>query len=428
MVVWDLLSEAGLFRLKGHRDQVTDVCFLQRPLGEAAAAPPRSDSSSALLLSSSKDGHVRLWELASQSCLHVLGGHRCPVWSLDVDPQERRLVTGAADSLLRVFALDPPAGPACDAEGDASPQPPLRLLGTLQRPSGEAAERVQALRFDASGAFFAVASAGRLLELWAVSSPSEALRRARRRRNRRRAKAEAGEAAVAGEDEDAEVCAADEAQLLCTLPLKHKILGLAFSPVPARGCRATLGLTLGSNEAAAFDLALPGEAGVEKAELRRSHDVLLPGHRADVRSLALSEDDSILLSTSHSGVKARHTLLFADRIGCSPRGPYPRRPLSPCGPAVCRLRKSDNPGLCVCPPPQQLRAALTARFFTGRLHFTMRTAILFASSHPLSSSGTRARAPACAPPPAATASAAPSRPARASRSWAPRLATSSCMT
>ena len=81
--MWDVAAEAGLYRLRGHRDMVTDVAFVER---------------GGRLLSASKDSHVRVWELATQHCCQTLVGHRCEVWALDVDPAERRCVTGAADS------------------------------------------------------------------------------------------------------------------------------------------------------------------------------------------------------------------------------------------------------------------------------------------------------------------------------------------
>jgi U3 small nucleolar RNA-associated protein 12 len=62
VVVWDIVQEAGLMRLKGHKDAVTDVRFLER---------------SRRLLSSSKDTLVKLWDLDTQHCIHTFVGHRC---------------------------------------------------------------------------------------------------------------------------------------------------------------------------------------------------------------------------------------------------------------------------------------------------------------------------------------------------------------
>jgi WD40 repeat protein len=63
--------------------QVTDLVFLAK---------------SGLLVSSSKDSSVKVWELEHQHCCQTLTVHRGEVWALDADPEEHRLVTGAADN------------------------------------------------------------------------------------------------------------------------------------------------------------------------------------------------------------------------------------------------------------------------------------------------------------------------------------------
>ena len=305
--MWDVAAEAGLYRLRGHRDMVTDVAFVER---------------GGRLLSASKDSHVRVWELATQHCCQTLVGHRCEVWALDVDPAERRCVTGAADAQLRVFALvDDEAGALPAEAGGALLQP----MGALSRPGSE---RCAALRFSPRGGILAVAPAGRLVELWDVHSPEEARRRMRRRKKRKRDKLEAkgeggeggkaaaaagaengtaaapadAEAAAAGDASDALV-ATDEFGLLATLPLKAKALSLAFAPTPRPGALVSFAVTLASNCAEAYDL-MPAE-GDAAAAARRCAEVATAGHRADVRALALASDDSLLLSTSHAGCKVR---------------------------------------------------------------------------------------------------------------------------
>ena len=46
------------------------------------------------LISCSKDGLVKVWDLATQHCSQTISGYKAEVWSLDLDPSERRLVTG----------------------------------------------------------------------------------------------------------------------------------------------------------------------------------------------------------------------------------------------------------------------------------------------------------------------------------------------
>ncbi|CAM9221880.1 unnamed protein product, partial [Choristocarpus tenellus] len=65
IVVWDTIAESGLYRLKGHRDGVTDVSFLV-----IADRLPNG------LASCSKDTLVKLWDLDTQSCVQTIVGHR----------------------------------------------------------------------------------------------------------------------------------------------------------------------------------------------------------------------------------------------------------------------------------------------------------------------------------------------------------------
>ncbi|CAM9484346.1 unnamed protein product, partial [Discosporangium mesarthrocarpum] len=99
IVVWDTVAESGLYRLKGHRDGVTDVVFLA-----VAVRLPNG------LASCSKDTLVKLWDLDTQSCVQTIVGHRGEVWGLDVNPRCTRLVTGASDNQLRMWSLDEGGG------------------------------------------------------------------------------------------------------------------------------------------------------------------------------------------------------------------------------------------------------------------------------------------------------------------------------
>lgn len=72
IVVWDTVAEAGLYRLKGHRDGVTDVVFLE---GTEAVGEGRRRLRNGLA-SCSKDTLVKLWDLDTQSCVQTVVGHR----------------------------------------------------------------------------------------------------------------------------------------------------------------------------------------------------------------------------------------------------------------------------------------------------------------------------------------------------------------
>ena len=62
VIVWDVVAESGLYRLKGHKDGITDLAF--------------AGANDDLLISCSKDTLVKVWMLQSQHCIQTLVGHR----------------------------------------------------------------------------------------------------------------------------------------------------------------------------------------------------------------------------------------------------------------------------------------------------------------------------------------------------------------
>ena len=320
VVVWDCVSEQGLCRLRGHRGAVTDLAFVEeRPPGPGGrpAEPLRPPE---LLVSCSKDGIVRVWSLEAQRCVQVLPvgveAGVSEVWSLDVDPFGRRLVLGASDHFLRLYAVD-----AAGAPGDAATESPAvegggeggggsaRVLAALGKVARKTQGRTARLRWSPDGSALAVAGTGRQLELWRPTRQEEALRRQRRRRKRRREKergrgeGEGAEEGAEGADAEAAPEAGDELTGAGLLHCKGKVRGFCFlseglRPPAGRGAGpavARLAVGLGNNS---FEVHDVGEEGAAKV-----HTVDREGHRTDVRALALASDDSVMVTCSHEEVK-----------------------------------------------------------------------------------------------------------------------------
>lgn len=263
---------------------------------------------------------LQVWDLESQHCCQTIVGHRAEVWALDVNPSGTRLVTGSTDAELRVFAIHP------RPEAGAAAAPVLTAMGSLRR---QGVERVGQLRFDPSGEFLCCMSAGKVVELFKVRSEAEAAKHLKRRKKRRtekeRKKATAATAAAsvgaaaepAAEDAaDLEMglTGSDEMAPHVALRLKHKAKSFAFglggkskaarkagasaADAPAASAVPQLAIALATNAIEVY--AVSGEEGATPS---LAGDIELPGHRSDVRSLALSQDDTLLLSTSSSGCK-----------------------------------------------------------------------------------------------------------------------------
>jgi U3 small nucleolar RNA-associated protein 12 len=112
--------------------------------------------------------------------------------------------------------------------------------------------------------------------------------------------------------------AGDELQLVAAIRSKHKARSVAVVPpeavnagrrAGAGGHVASLVLALTNNSLEVWDVsegseppegaAASGASGVAE----RAQAIDLPGHRADVRALALAGDDSLVLSASNNCVK-----------------------------------------------------------------------------------------------------------------------------
>lgn len=276
-----MVAQAGLFRLRGHRDQVTDLLFLD---------------SGKKLVTCSKDKFMRVWDLDTQHCLQIVGGHHSEIWSMDVDPSEKFLVSGSADPELRVFRIRQSA-----EEGeDWNKWDALKLFGEIPR---QAKERVQTIRFNKDGTLVVCQVAGKTADIYRILDEAEATRKAKRRLHRKKEKASAKAVVAEGNatatDQDSQnptVVVTDVFKLLQVLRSSKKICSVAFSPAnPPKGCLATLSLSLNNNVLETYS--------VDNDKVSKMYSVEIHGHRSDIRSLALNSEDNLLMSTSHNAVK-----------------------------------------------------------------------------------------------------------------------------
>ncbi|OIW05134.1 hypothetical protein TanjilG_02607 [Lupinus angustifolius] len=308
VILWDVVGETGLFRLRGHRDQVTDVVFV---------------NSGKKLVSSSKDKFLRVWDLDTQHCMQIVGGHHTEIWSIDVDPNERYLVTGSADKELRFYSIKHESsdgqsvnGNNAVVSGDSSVKDKwevLRQFGEIQR---QAKERVATVQFNKSGNLLACQVAGKTAEVYRVLDDADAKRKAKRRVHRRKEKKHGKDVLEGTENGDKNsenkgdnssvahgpaetsnpaITVPDVFKLLHTIRASKKICSISFCPITPKNSLATLALSLNNNLLEFYS--------IESGETSKTLAVELQGHRSDVRSVTLSSDNTLLMSTSHNAVK-----------------------------------------------------------------------------------------------------------------------------
>jgi U3 small nucleolar RNA-associated protein 12 len=313
IVVWDLVSETGLFKLRGHKGQITGLQFLHP--GSAAQEDGADDeemdmdADQAFLLSTSKDALIKIWDVTTQHCIEThIAQTNGECWALGVSPDGSGCITAGNDGELKVWAIDQPGlRRAGSTIGEGVEQEYLTSRGILYR-SGK--DRTQGISFYAKADYIAVHGAEKAVEIWRIKTPEEVRKSLVRKRKRKREKAKTETNGDMQDEADADdkVNAAD-AEIgevfvpYVTVRTAGKVRSVAW--MHTKGTKK-LQLLVGTNNNLIDVYEIPQRSKTKSEEApdySRTLSVELPGHRNDVRALALSSDDRMLASASSGGLK-----------------------------------------------------------------------------------------------------------------------------
>ncbi|KAJ2750423.1 beta transducin, partial [Coemansia nantahalensis] len=304
VVVWDVVGEVGLYRLRGHKDEITGIAFVAAG-GEGALTAGAAGH----IVTSSKDTLVKLWDLRVQHCVQTLTAHRSEVWALAVSGDGRLLVTGTSDADLHVWVISAEklaemAVDAADhgADSAAGGWEAISAYGAVRRAG---ASRVVELQFHPSGQYLACLGADRTVEVFRARTQAEVKKKMARRQKRQRDKAGDGAAA----DGEAAITAADELTSFKVVRTDAKCVSVDFDPaerdaalVGRRGGVRLL-VAQSNNALHVWTVAVPPagvttkQANLPEPSLACSVERL--GHRSEPRALALSGDNELLASAAN---------------------------------------------------------------------------------------------------------------------------------
>lgn len=330
IVIWDLIGEVGLFKLRGHKDQITALHFLQpgRPHDEAVdgetngddivtdGVPTAHDERAGFLLTTSKDALIKIWDIESQHCIetHVAQSNgEC--WSIGVYPDQSGCITAGNEGELKVWSIDI-AGLSQAArqviEGSAKTY--LRERGVLYR---NGRERTLTVSFHPKGSYIAAHGSEKAVELWRIRSESEVQKTMARKRKRRREKLAASndqngiqEVSEAGREDNVEdISTAEISDVI--VPYVIVRTGGKIRSIDWAGGRASKALQLlaatANNQLEVYNIPTKQKDKSSKSDeppdYQRTFSVDMPGHRTDIRSLALSSDDRMLASACNGSLK-----------------------------------------------------------------------------------------------------------------------------
>ncbi|EEB07217.2 U3 snoRNA associted protein Dip2 [Schizosaccharomyces japonicus yFS275] len=278
IILWDVVGETGLYRLRGHKDQITEVRFLASPISDETDTSSTSEQE--YLLSAGKDSFLKLWDLSAQHCIETHVEHHGEIWALAVTPDEKRCLTAGTDSDIKVWSISLPSDGVLRPDVKA-----ISFLGSIPRLSKE---RPISVQFNDNGKFVAIQSHDRVLEVLQLRTEEELQKILNRRRRRKKS-------------EDVSLALKDEFAQFAIIRAPARISSVSWT---VDGKNPALVCSLGNNSIDVYTLNTKASADVPVTERHtKTHAIELPGHRADVRTLSLSINHDVLLSGANGSLK-----------------------------------------------------------------------------------------------------------------------------
>ncbi|GAA5823771.1 hypothetical protein JCM11251_003286 [Rhodosporidiobolus azoricus] len=353
VIVWDVVGEVGLIRLRGHRDQITQLEFISArpgsdveggedaaststPLASSTAADPSASfpptKPSTHLVTTSKDTFIKLFSLATQHCIETVVGHRGEAWSFAYDRDSNVLVTGGGEGEVKCWKVDNDvllrgvlaAGEEVEEQKGAGSEKTkakklkraISPLAALNLPNTSHTHNISQITLHPTLPVLAIHSGERAIDVYRLRTEEELRKKLARRRKREREKKEKkgkGKGKATEEDEedeevaegkDGEIEWRDRLAVWSIVRTSGKIRSFSFAPETAKNRgEVQILASLSNNSLEVYHLPPPASSKAPAVEPTKHLSLDLPGHRSDVRCLAVSSDDQLIASASHGSLK-----------------------------------------------------------------------------------------------------------------------------
>ncbi|KAK6337946.1 hypothetical protein TWF696_001419 [Orbilia brochopaga] len=306
VIVWDLIAEVGLFKLRGHKDQVTGLEFLHFKAEDFPDdVVPQATIENGYLLTTGKDTLIKLWDLSSQHCVETHVAHTGECWALGITADEEGAVTAGNDGELKVWKIE---RKAIVTAGTADEVTRIVELGVAHRHSRD---RPYTISWHPNGRFFAVNGSDKSVEIFKMRNEKEREKVLNRKKKRKRGKGkEDGGDDVEMEEQSMKLDISEifVQHTLIRTPGKARSIHWAHTGKSSKSMQLMVSCT--NNLLELYDVPVSKEKSKDAtskdaaiSEYSKLYSVELPGHRTDVRALALSSDDSLLASASSGSLK-----------------------------------------------------------------------------------------------------------------------------
>ena len=316
IIVWNLVAESAEFRLRGHKDQITGLALLRTRVNarqsphtdEAVDVTEDEETEERYLLSASKDSLVKIWDLTSPHCVEThVAQTNGECWALGISPDGAGCITAGNDGELKVWNINLDALAQLDRRNDDGKKGDVMTgQGVIQR---QGKDRTIGVAFHPKQDFVAVHGSEKAVELYRIRPADEVRRHLVRKRRRRREKAAATGESLPPETDDS-IGVPEVTDIFVPYVIVRtggKLRSMALMTSSSKGSKRSLQLLAATtnNLLETYSVAIqkPNTSEREAPEYSRSLAVDLPGHRTDIRTLALSSDDRMLASASNGQLK-----------------------------------------------------------------------------------------------------------------------------
>ena len=284
VIIWDVVAEVGLARLKGHTGPVQQIAFV---------VEEEEQEQQQLLLSCGVDGLLMVWDLNTSHCIETHVAHRGQTTSLAVDMSREICLTTGSDGDIKVWQI---ALENVDSAMRSDGKQILTERGTLKR---QLTDSPVFLQFHPSANYLACLGSERAVEIFKYRSDAELKKLAVRKRQRQREKGKEGD----------EVVGFQVADLLMSFTVVRSISRIKSicwlqKAATSAGHKLELLLSTQANTLetySVFTATATSTNNVDNYALDATLDS--PGHRSDVRAVAISSDNKLIASAAQGSVK-----------------------------------------------------------------------------------------------------------------------------
>lgn len=270
IIFWDLVGEVGLFKLRSHKDQITGIW-----------------SNDEYLISTSKDGLIKTWDLKTQQCVETHVAHSGECWGLQV--YEDLLVTTGAENQVKLWDLN-----ISNDDGDK-----IKEKVSFEKQSKSRGLEISFKKISSSQLLFFIQNADRSVEIFRIRTAEEIAKATKKREKRLKEKGyEEEEIAQSIKESYGSMLVQSFTTLRSMFKIKHATWAATSSS------KIEILLSTSSNTIELYTIPFTAK---EVSPATKSYSVEVQGHRTDVRSMDISDNNKLLATASNGLLKIWNT-------------------------------------------------------------------------------------------------------------------------